>query len=144
MTKNGWDYVKHLLASAYCGHDLRCYEENIEIRKMIIAFMKDYNGLYSTIFVSLRGSPPKAYAILQVCDHHEFKLIKENDELKIYNSYSGKTTDIICVNKIKVLYSDLTNYRTIGETDMSKPIVRLSFEELFLRKDVIIMNAGAI
>ncbi len=91
MTKNleGWDYIKHLLALAHCGRNfsrpgtVRCYNDDIENRKMIIAFMKDYYGFYSTIFVSLSGSPPKAYAILQVCE------TELNDWFKrIYSSYS--------------------------------------------------------
>ncbi len=90
MNKNGWDYVKHLLVSAHCGDlsrpsALQCYKFDITDRPMVVAFMKDYYGYYSTIFVSLEGSPPKAYAILQVCETDEFKLIKENGELKLIN-----------------------------------------------------------
>jgi hypothetical protein len=134
----GWDYIKHLLASAHCGHDLRCYSYDIKDRQMIISFMKDYYGFYSTIFISLEGSPPKAYAILQVCETDEFKLIKENGELKTSNG------DKICINRIKILDPDLLHYRTVEEVDMSKPVVKLSLKELLSRKDVIIMNAEAI
>jgi formate-dependent nitrite reductase cytochrome c552 subunit len=141
---NGWHYVKHLLAIAHCGHDLRCYKDDIENRQMVIAFMKDYNGIYSTIFISLEGSPPKAYAILRVCSGDEFKLIKENGELKVFSSWTGKSGDKICVNAIKILDSALLHYKTVKEEDMSKPVVKLSLKELLSRKDAIIMNAEAI
>jgi len=145
MNKDSWDYIKHLLASAHCEHDSRCYKSDIENRPMIVAFMKDYNGpLYSTIFVSLKGSPPKAYAILRVCDGNEFKLIKDNGELKAYCSWWGESGDKICINTIKILYLDLLHYRTVKEVDMSKPVVKLSLKELLSRKDVIMMNAEAI
>ncbi len=148
MTKNGWDYVKHLLASAHCGRNfsrpgtVRCYNDDIENRKMIIAFMKDYYGFYSTIFVSLSGSPPKAYAILQVDDFHEFKLIKEGGELKVFYPYSRGNGDEIEIEVIKVLHFDLSSYRTIR--GIAKPVVKLSLKELLSRNDVIIMNAEAI
>ncbi|AZG03945.1 hypothetical protein [Sulfolobus spindle-shaped virus] len=150
MTKNleGWDYIKHLLALAHCGRNfsrpgtVRCYNDDIENRKMIIAFMKDYYGLYSTIFVSLNGSPPKAYAILQVHGFREFELIKEDGELKAFYPYSGKNGDEIEIEVIKVLHFDLSSYRTIR--GIAKPVVELSLKELLSRKDVVIMNAGAI
>ena len=144
MTKDSWDYIKHLLASAHCGRDSRCYKVDIEDRQMIVTFMKDYHGLYSTIFVSLNGSPPVAYAILKVCFGEEFKLIKEDGELKVSSGFSGKSGDKICINKIKVLDPDLLHYRTVEEVDMAKPVVKLSLKELLSRKDVIVMNAEAI
>ena len=140
----GWDHIKHLMALAHCGHDLMCYKEDMTNRPMVITFMKDNHGLYSTMFVSLEGSPPKAYAILQVCEFKEFKLIKENNELKLFNSWSGKSDDKICIRAIKVLYLDLTHYRTIRNVDAFKPVIKLSLKELLSRKDVIIMNAEAI
>jgi len=152
MNKNSWDYIKHLLALAHCGRNSRCYKVDIEDRQMIVAFMKDYYGLYSTIFVSLNGSPPKAYAILKVCFGKEFKLIKEDGELKAFYR-SGKNGDEIDINIIKILYLDLTHYRTIRQgftignisfIDGSTPVVTLSLKELLSRKDVIIMNAEAI
>ena len=146
MTKNleGWDYIKHLLASAHCRQGSECYKIDIEDRPMIIAFMKDYYGYYSTIFVSLEGSPPKAYAILQVCETDELKLIKEDGELKALYRWSGKSGDEICIKAIKVLYLDLTHYRAIRRVDAFKPVVTLSLKELLSRKDVIVMNAEAI
>jgi len=144
MTKNSWDYIKHLLASAHCEQGSECYKFDIENRQMIVAFMKDYNGLYSTIFVSLGGSPPKAYAILKVCFDEEFELIKEDGELKVSSGFPGKSGDKICINKIKVLDPDLLHYRTVDEVDMAKPVVKLSLKELLSRKDVIVMNAEAI
>jgi hypothetical protein len=146
----GWDYIKHLMASAHCGHDfsrpdtVMCYKFDITDRQMIVAFMKDYYGLYSTIFVSLEGSPPKAYAILRVSDAERFKLVKENGELKVLNSWTGESSDKICINTIKILDSDLLHYRTVKEDDLSKPVVKLSLKELLSRKDVVIMNAEAM
>ena len=136
----GWDYIKHLIASAHCGQGSECYRVDIEDRKMIIAFMKDYNGSYSTLFISLEGSPPKAYAILRVCSGEEFKLERENGELKALNSWTGESSDKICINTIKILDFDLLHYKTVKEDDLSKPVVRLSLKELLSRKDVIIMN----
>ena len=140
----GWNYIKHLIALAHCEQGSECYKIDIEDRKVIIAFMKDYNGSYSTIFISLEGSPPKAYAILRVCDGKEFKLIKENGELKVLNSWTGKSGDKIYIDTIKILYLDLTHYRTIRQTNGLTPVVTLSLKELLSRKDVIIMNAEAI
>jgi len=140
----GWNYIKHLIALAHCEQGSECYKINIEDRKVIIAFMKDYNGSYSTIFISLEGSPPKAYAILRVCSGKEFKLIKENGELKVLNSWTEESGDKICINTIKILDSVLLHYKTVKEEDMSKPVVKLSLKELLSRKDVIIMNAEAI
>jgi len=144
MNKDSWDYIKHLLALTHCGQRSECYKIDIENRSMIIAFMKDYYGYYSTIFVSLSGSPPKAYAILRVCFTYEFKLIKEDGELKVLHRWSGKSDDEIRINKIKLLYLDLTHHRTIKRIDDSTPVVTLSLKELLSRKDVIIMNAEAI
>jgi len=146
MTKNleGWDYIKHLLASTHCRQGSECYKIDIEDRNMIIAFMKDYYGYYSTIFVSLNGSPPKAYAILRVRFSHEFKLIKEDGELKALDRWSGKSGDEIYIDIIKILYLDLTHYRTIRQTNGLTPVVELSLKELLSRKDVIVMNAEAI
>jgi len=140
----GWNYIKHLIALAHCEQGSECYKIDIEDRKVIIAFMKDYNGSYSTIFISLEGSPPKAYAILRVCSGEEFKLIKENGELKVLNSWTEESGDKICINTIKILDSVLLHYKTVKEEDMSKPVVKLSLKELLSRKDVIIMNAEAI
>jgi len=144
MNKNSWDYIKHLLALAHCRQGSECYKVDMTDRQMIIAFMKDYHGLYSTIFVSLNGSPPKAYAILKVCETDEFELIKEDGELKTLYSLSGKSGDDIYIRTIKILYLDLTHYRTIRNIDMFKPVVTFSLKELLSRKDVIIMNAEAI
>ena len=138
----GWDYIKHLLATAHCKPDSMCYEFDIENRQMVVAFMKDYSGsAYSTIFVSLKGSPPKAYAILRVCDMKEFRFVKENDELKVFYPWLEESSDKICVNTIKILDSDLLHYKTVKEDDMAKPVIELSLKDLLSRKDVIIMNA---
>jgi hypothetical protein len=140
----GWDYIKHLMTSAHCGQGSECYKVDIEDRKMTIAFMKDYNGSYSTIFISLEGSPPKAYAILRVCSGEEFKLIKENGQFKVVNSWTGKRSDRICINTIKILDLALLHYKTVKEDDLAKPVIKLSLKELLSRKDVIVMNAEAI
>jgi len=140
----GWGYIKHLLTLAHCEYDLECQKIDIEDRKMIITFMKDYNGFYSTVFVSLEGSPPKAYAILRVCSGEEFKLVKENGELKVLNAWTGESVGKICINTIKILDYNLLHYKTVKEEDMSKPVIKLSLKELLSRKDVIIMNAEAI
>lgn len=132
----GWNYIKHLLASAHCQQGTECYKFDVEDRKMVIAFMKDYHGLYSTIFISLDGSPPKAYAILKVCSGEEFKL--ENSELKTLNSWTGESIDKICINNIKILDSDLLHYKTVKEDDLSKPVIKLSLKELLSRKDVVV------
>jgi len=141
MNKSGWDYIKHLMASAHCGHSSRCYKDDIENRPMVIAFMKDNYGFYSTIFISLEGSPPKAFAILKTCDCCPFNFIKENNKLKVYYQYEGKYHDKMCINEIKILRFDLTHYKTIREIDMDKSVANLSLEELLSRKDVIIMNS---
>jgi len=135
-----WDYIKHLLASAHCAQGTECYKVDIEDRKMVIAFMKDHNGSYSTLFISLKGSPPKSYAILRVCFGEEFKLERENGELKALNSWTGESSDKICINTIKILDFDLLHYRTVKEDDMSKPVVKLSLKELPKRRDVLVMN----
>jgi hypothetical protein len=141
----GWDYIKHLLATAHCRPGSTCYEFDVENRQMVVAFMEDYNGsLYSTIFVSLKGSPPKAYAILRVCDMKEFRFVKENGELMVFYPLSGKSSDKIYVNTVKILDSDLLHYKTVKEDDMTKPVIELSLKELLSRKDVIIMNAEVV
>ena len=141
MNKSGWDYIKHLMASAHCGHDSRCYKDDIENRPMVIAFMKDNYGFYSTIFISLEGSPPKAFAILKTCDCCPFNFIKENNKLKVYYQYEGKSYDKICINEIEIFRSDLTHYKTIREKDRDKSVANFSLEELLSRKDVIIVNS---
>lgn len=57
--------LKLWLARMYCGKDnARCIEDCLEDRKLVVAFLKDNYGRYSTIVLSLAGSPPKAQAFL--------------------------------------------------------------------------------
>jgi hypothetical protein len=140
MSKKGWDYIKSLMASAHCGTDSKCLKYDMEERRMVITFMKDNYGYYSTIFVSLEGSPPKAYAVLKVCCGREFRVVKEGNEVKLYGRYDKQFGDVVCINRVKVMYFDLDHYKTVRETDIDKPVFKLSLKELFIRKDVIIMN----
>jgi len=143
--KTDWDYVKHLMAIAHCGSNKRrseCYIVDIKNRTMIVTFMKDYYGYYSTIFISLNGSPPKAYAILKVSDFNEFELRKVNNELKAYYGTKGETKEEIEIDLIKVLRYDLSVYKTI--VGIQEPVIRLSLKELLSRKDVIIMNTDIL
>jgi len=140
MSKKSWDYVKSLMASAHCGTDSKCFKYDMRERRMVITFMKDNYGYYSTIFISLEGSPPKAYAVLKVCCDHEFKVVKEGDEMNLYGRYDKQFDDRVCINRVKVMYFDFDHYKTVREIDMDKPVFKLSLKELFIRKDVIIMN----
>jgi hypothetical protein len=128
------------MASAHCGTDSKCFEYDMRERRMVITFMKDNYGYYSTIFISLEGSPPKAYAVLKVCCDREFKVVKEGDEMKLYGRYDKQFDDRVCINRVKVMYFDFDHYKTVREIDMDKPVFKLSLKELFIRKDVIIMN----
>jgi hypothetical protein len=141
--KTGWDYVKHLMALAHCGSSKprsECYKDDMEGREMVVTFMKDYYGNYSTIFISLNGSPPKAYAILKPSDSDNFELRKVNGELKAH--YGGETKEEIEIYLIKVLRYDLSVYKTIVGT--REPVIRLSLKELLSRNDVIIMNTDIL
>jgi|GEM_PF-2898001 len=54
--KISWDYIKQLMAEAHCGKpesqgSKKCYNEDLEIRKMIVALMKDNYERHSKIFI---------------------------------------------------------------------------------------------
>jgi len=141
--KTGWDYVKHLMASAHCGSSKprsECYKYDMKDRVMVVTFVKDNYGDYSTIFISLNGSPPKAYAILKLFEFNAFELRKVNNELKAY--YRGETKEEIEIDLIKVLRYDLSIYKTIVGT--REPVIRVSLKELLSRKDVILMNTDIL
>ena len=117
-----WDDIKHLMAKAHCGKDYgMCYKDDLE-RTMVIAFMRDYVGDYSTILITLDGSPPKAYTIIMAITF--FNPCKDD---KIY------------FQTIKIFGAGLHHYRTIDVLDF-KVQPTLSFRELFAREDVRIMN----
>jgi len=138
--KTGWDYVKHLMALAHCGGK-RCYGtetywDDLE-RPMIVAFMKDDYGYYSTIFMSLNGSPPKAFAGLQA---NAFELGKVNGEFKVF-LWGNTVTEEIPVHFIAVYDSGFKTYRRI--TLAPGPVnvdVEFKIGDLLSRKDVLIMN----
>ena len=81
---------------------------------------------------------PVSYALLKVCNGSEFKLAKEYGKVKMYN-LKGESTDVICINKISIQYPDLLRYKVLGKTDSSKPLVKLSLQELLLREDFTII-----
>jgi len=139
-----WDLIKHLLVLAHCRYDSKCYKDNIENEKMIIVFVRDYGAQYaSSIFISLKGVPPKAYALLKIEDGEELELTKENDQLRISHALLGKENDTIKISAMKIIGSDLSDYKLIKKMNkyIAMPVDELSIKELFTRKDVIIREA---
>jgi len=122
----GWDYIKYLIAMtcdrAYILPGCGDYDK----RNMVVAFLPDYNGEYSTIIITLSGSPVRGYAII---DAHPFNL---------------KRDDIITVNSILVCGISLKPCRRYGRFSQinfeKHGIDRLSIRELLSRKDVVVVN----
>jgi hypothetical protein len=139
--KKGWDYIKSLMASAHCGTDPKCLKYDMEERRMVITFIGDNYGYYSTIFISLEGSPPKAYAVLKVCCGHEFKTVNDGNGVKLYGKHGEQSGDRVCINKVKIMDSDLNNYKTLRVIKADKPVIKLSLNELLSRKDVVLKGS---
>ena len=124
-----WTAIKSLLAEAHCGRDpSKCYFDDMQKRRMIIAFMPDNHDLCSTIFVSLSGSPPKAYAIIYLYDW----------------PFDPERHDTVKPFAIKILRGDLKHYRTLYP-QLSLPerllcLKQLSIKKLLSRNDVVIVN----
>jgi len=115
------DDLKLWMARLHCGKDPRCISDDLESRKLVVAFLKDSYGKYYTIVVSLAGSPPKAQALLfpLVVDWHPEKM------------------EDTCIPIGAVLIHSL------GRTKFKNAPVSgwyLDISEFFKRDDCIIMN----
>jgi len=143
--KTGWDYVKHLMALVDCGNRKPdCYEFDMERRTMAVTFMYDNYGFCSTIFVSLNGSPPKAYAVLKTRDGEKFELRRVNGEVKAYYEFDG-FKDEIGIGELVVLDTGLS-VREPYEIDPEtwRPVLKLDLKETFSRDDIIVMNTEVL
>jgi len=120
----GWDYIKYLMAKMYCGGDESC-EPDMEERNLVVAFLQDWHGNYSTIVLTLDGSPPKAYTIICADEFNPEK----DDTIVILGL-------LVCATNLKPCrrYDEFTiDFKKHGLTS-------LSIRELLSRKDVIVMN----
>jgi hypothetical protein len=143
--RTDWDYVKHLMALVDCGNrNPKCYIYDMERRTMTVAFMYDNYGFCSTMFVSLNGSPPKAYAVLRTPDLEKFELRKVNGEVKAYYEFSG-FEDEIEIGELVVLDIGLS-VREPYEIDPEtwRPVLKLDLKEAFSRDDIIVMNTEVL
>lgn len=108
-----WDYIKELMVRAYCGRK-KCVEEEMRYRYMIVAIMRDsYNGRGYTIFISLHGTPPKAYAVLQAID-----------------DFDPERDDEVTIGYVRVYGLEFKHYTTLAG------LYRVSLGELRRRSDV--------
>jgi len=143
--KTGWDYVKHLMALVDCGNRKPdCYKFDMERRTMAVTFMYDNYGFCSTVFVSLNGSPPKAYAVLKTHGGEKFELRRVNGEVKAYYEFDG-FKDEIEIGELVVLDSGLS-VRKPHEIDPEtrRPVLKLDLKETFSRDDIIVMNTEVL
>ena len=109
-----WDYIKRLMMKAYCRSNMACIEGEIGYRVMIVSILRDsYNARGYTIFASLHGTPPKAYAIIQAV-----------------NDFNPEKDDKITVWLVKVYGPEFRHYRTLTG------YYTISLAELRQRKDV--------
>jgi len=123
---DGWDVIKSLMAKAHCRSG-ECFKYDVKERRMVVAFMRDYYGDYSTIFISLEGSPPKAYAIIHCCEG--FDPLKDE---KIYP------------HVIRIFGPHLEHYKKIDVVGKDSAFHELNIRKLLSRKDVIIMNSEKV
>jgi len=117
--EEGWDLIKEMMAKAYVRDRWR----RQLFRRLVVSFLRDYNGEYGTIVLTLEGSPPKAYAIITAL---------EGD---------GHRSELIEVGPILILRPDLSVYkriRTYG--DLYHKLRFLSLNALLKREDVVLMN----
>ena len=131
--KDEWTTIKELMARAHCGKGAKlCIIDDDMKRRMVVAFIPADYGAYSTIFIALEGSPPKAYAIISFSsDAHDLKKL-----------------DIIYPDIIKILDAGLKHYKTFYPK-ISLPsclpkkyycLRQLSIKKLLSRDDVVIVN----
>jgi len=121
----GWDYVKYLMARMHCGMDNTCIETDMEDRKLVVAFLRDWYGKYSTIVLTLSGSPPKAYTIISA------------------DEFDPKKDDAIVVLHLLVCSITLKPCRRYDgfSIDFKKHgLSNLSIRELLSRKDTVVVN----
>ena len=119
-----WDFIKKNLVRAGLVREVPytedVFEEELE-RKMAVALVRDRYGYCQTIFVSLCGSPPRAFAVISLRD-------------------SIEPDGLAHVRKILVLDGELRHYKTMIPYNSSSVFWLVDTKKLLDRDDVVVMN----
>jgi len=124
----GWNYIKVLLSKAHSSFRYEYIDNDILKRKMFVALLFDGYNILDTIFISLGGSPPKAYLIMQL--NHADQINEENYLNKLF-----KPIGLLLCN------SDMSKCKRITPSDdeeIYQRIGELTIKELMERKDAVI------